>query len=506
MKYLIGTDIGTSGTKSIIMDIDGNLIAQDLQEYDVLTSKPLWAEQWPGVWLEAAKSSIKNAVGKAKAAREDIKGICISGLYGGSGIPLDENMEPVRPCLIWMDRRADKQEQWVRKHINQEKLAHITHNGTDPYYGYTKILWVRDNEPENWAKTKLFLPPNAYVIYKLTHEIAIDYSSAGNIGGIFDMNTRNWSYELMDEMGIPRSMMPERIVTSDSIVGGLTSDISEELGLAEGTPVCAGGVDCGVATFGLGVFEPGDYAAAIGTSMCAALIHEKPIKAQDLISWPYVINSEKLTYSFGGGATAGAVVKWFRDNFAQLEKQAEENSGDNAYYALDIQAEKISAGSDSLVVLPYFMGERSPVWDTNARGTIFGLSLSHTKAHVYRAFLEAVAYSLRHSMEATGEDLGEYILLAGGITKSRLWKQIFADVTGYAVVCPIHDVEANLGDVMLAGLGTGLLTLEDIKKWQVLDERIIPNPEAHTKYNEYYRMYRRLYMDLKEDMKELSAI
>lgn len=506
MKYLIGTDIGTSGTKSIVMDIEGNLIAQDLQEYDVLTPKPLWAEQWPCVWLDATKRSIKNAVKKAKVAKEDIKGCCISGLYGGSGIPLDENMNPVRPCLIWMDRRASQQEQWVKEHIDQEKLARITHNGTDPYYGYTKILWVRDNEPENWAKIKLFLPPNAYVIYKLTGKVAIDYSSAGNIGGIFDMNTRNWSYELMDDMGIPRSMMPKKIVTSDSIVGGLTADVAAEMELLEGMPVCAGGVDCGVATFGLGVFEPGNYAATIGTSMCAALIHEKPIKAQGLIAWPYVIDSQKLTYSFGGGATAGAVVKWFRDNFAQLEKHEEEEGGENAYYALDMQAEKIPAGSDSLIVLPYFMGERSPVWDTNARGTIFGLSLAHTKAHVYRAFLEAVAYSLRHSMEATGEDLGEYILLAGGVGKSKLWKQIFADVTGYAVVCPIHDVEANLGDVMLAGLGTGLLTIEDIKKWQVLDEKIIPNPEAHAKYNKYYTMYHKINTDLKDDMRELSNI
>lgn len=506
MKYLVGTDIGTSGTKSIIMDIKGNLISQDLQEYDVLTIKPLWAEQWPIVWLEAAKRSIANVVKKAGVAKEDIKGICISGLYGGSGIPLDENMEPVRPCLIWMDRRAVRQEQWVKEHINQEKLSHITHNGTDPYYGYTKILWIKDNEPENWEKIKIFLPPNAYVIYKLTGEVAIDYSSAGNIGGIFDMNTRNWSYELMEEMGIPFTMMPQKIVTSDSIVGGLTSDCAMELGLLEGTPICAGGVDCGVATFGMGVFQPGDYAAAIGTSMCAALIHEQPIKAQGLISWPYVINSQKLTYSFGGGATAGAVVKWFRDNFAQLEKQAEEDGGKNAYHELDLQAEKVSAGCDGLVVLPYFMGERSPVWDTNARGTIFGLSLSHTKAHVYRAFLEAVAYSLRHTMEATGEKFGEYILLAGGISKSNLWKQIFADVIGYPVVCPIHDVEANLGDVMLAGLGTGLLNFEDIKKWSVLGEKILPNAENHKKYNKLYKIYRNIYLNLKEDMKELSEI
>ncbi len=506
MNYLIGTDIGTSGTKSIIMDTAGNLIAQDLQEYDVLTPKPLWAEQWPDIWLGATKRSIRNAVEKSGLNSRDIAGICISGLYGGSGIPLDEDMEPVRPCLIWMDRRATKQEQWVKETVGTEKIKQITHNGTDPYYGYLKILWIKDNEPENWAKTKLFLPPNNYVIYKLTGEVAIDYSAAGNIGGVFDMNTRTWSYELMDDMGIPHAMMPERIVQSSDVVGKLTRDAAAELGLWEGLPVCAGGVDCGVATFGLGVFEPGEYVAAIGTSMCAALIHDTPIQADNLIEWPYVVNSKSLSYSFGGGATAGAVIKWFRDNFAELEKAEEENGGDNAYYTLDKQAEKIAVGSEGLIVLPYFMGERSPVWDTDAKGVIMGLSLAHGKAHIYRAFLEAVAYSLRHTMESTGEDLGDYILLAGGVSKSKLWRQIFADVTGYAVVCPINDVEANLGDVMLAGLGTGVLTLDDIKKWQVLSDKIMPNPENHKKYNKYYELYHSVYNNLRGDMKKISAL
>lgn len=506
MKYLIGTDIGTSGTKSIIMDTQGHLIAQDLQEYDVLTPKPLWAEQWPQVWLEATKRSIANAVKKSKVDPSDIAGICISGLYGGSGIPLDKDMKPVRPCLIWMDRRATEEEQWVKEHIGVERLKAITHNGTDPYYGYLKILWIKDNEPENWERIKLFLPPNAYVIYELTGNVAIDYSSAGNIGGIFDMNTRYWSYELMDDMGIPRTMMPEKIVESKDVVGGLTKQAAEALGLPEGTPVCAGGVDCGVASFGLGVFEPGEYVAAIGTSMCAALIHDKPIKAENLIEWPYIINPKQLSYSFGGGATAGAIVKWFRDTFAQLEKEIEEKGGKNAYKALDEEAAKLPAGSDGLLVLPYFMGERSPVWDTNAKGVIFGLSLMHTRAHIYRAFLEAVAYSLRHTMESTGENLGGHILLAGGVAKSKLWKQIFADVTGYAMVCPINDVEANLGDVMLAGLGTGLLTLEDVKKWQVLGDKIEPNAEAHEKYNKYYKMYHQIYNNLKQDMKDMGDL
>lgn len=506
MNYLLGTDIGTSGTKTILMDTDGNLIAQDLQEYDVLTPKPLWAEQWPSVWLDAAKASIKNTVLKSGIPPENIRGIAISGLYGGSGIPLDENMEPVRPCMIWMDRRAEKEANWVLESIGKEKLLEVTHNGADPYYGYTKILWMKNNEPENWRKTKLFLPPNDYVIYKLTGEVVIDYSSAGNIGGIFDMNNRTWSKEMMAAMDIPVSMMPEKIVESTDIVGGLTNEAAAELGLTAGMPVIASGIDCGAANIGLGVFDSGIYAAAIGTSMCAALISDKPVQGKDLIVWPYLYDAKRLSYYFAGGATAGAIVKWFRQTLCQFELEAEKAGGKNAYDVLNEQAANIPAGSDGLIVLPYFMGERSPIWDSDAKGTIVGLSLAHTKAHMYRAFLEAVAYSLRDAIEATGEYLGEYILLAGGVTKSKLWRQIFADVTGYPIVCPIHDVEANMGDVMLAGIGTGLLSYDDVKKWQVLDDKIMPNQENHRKYNDYYKVYKSIYQNLKADMKTLTSI
>lgn len=506
MNYLLGTDIGTSGTKTILMDTQGKLIAQNLQEYDVLTPKPLWAEQWPEVWEHAALASIKNTIAESGVNPQDIRGIAISGLYGGSGIPLDELMNPVRPCMIWMDRRADEEASWVLENIGEEKLLEITHNGADPYYGYTKILWMKNHEPENWEKTRLFLPPNDYVIYKMTGEIAIDYSSAGNIGGIFDMNRREWSEEMMEAMGIPLSMMPQKIVESTDIVGGLTEEMAQELGLWEGMPVIAGGIDCGAANIGLGVFDSGIYAAAIGTSMCAALISDKPVKGKGLIVWPYLYDAKKLSYYFAGGATAGAIVKWFRNTICQFEVEAEKAGGPKAYDVLNAEAEKLPAGSEGLVVLPYFMGERSPVWDSDAKGTILGLSLTHTRAHLYRAFLEAVAYSLRNAMEATGENLGEYILLAGGVTKSKVWRQIFADVTGYPVVCPIYDVEANMGDVMLAGIGTGLLTYEQVKQWQVLDEKIMPNQQNHEKYNEYYAVYQSVYENLKEDMKKLSKI
>jgi xylulokinase len=405
-----------------------------------------------------------------------------------------------------MDRRAGAQETWVRERIGAERIRNITHNGTDPYYGYTKILWIRDNEPDIWKKTRLFLPPNAYVIYRWTGETAVDFSSAGNIGGIFDMNTRTWSRELLNAMGIPLAMMPERIVESSDIVGRLTRAAAEALGLKEGMPVCAGGVDCVVATLGLGVFQPGTYAATIGTSMCAALIHDKPIPAQGLIEMPYVKDAKTLSYSFGGAATAGALIKWFRENFGQVEKSAEQKGGPDAYCALDALAAGIAPGSEGLILLPYFMGERSPIWDTHARGALIGLSLTHTRGHIYRAFLEGVAYSLRDSMESTNTEIGESILIAGGAARSPLWRQIIADVTGRSIRCPREDVEANLGDVILAGVGTGCFSYEDVRNWQVFDPPVKPNEAARKVYDRLFALYKSVYRNLKGDFAELSAL
>ncbi len=489
------------------MDTEGHLIAQDLEEYDVLTPKPLWAEQWPDVWVNGVKDSIRKTVEKSDISPKDIKGIGISGLYGGSGIPVDESMEAVRPCLIWMDRRAEEETKWVKENIDPKRLTEITGNDVaDPYYGYTKILWIKNHEPENWKRTKLFLPPSNYAIYKLTGKVSIDHTAAGNLGGLYDINTHTWSTEMLDAMGVPESMMPTPIVDSTTIVGGLTKDAAAELGLIEGTPIVSGGVDVGAANVGMGIFKPGKYVAAIGQSMNAALVSEKPIKGQGLIVWPYPYKSEELCYNFSGSATAGAITKWFRDNFAELEHERQKEGGDNAYVALNKEADGIGPGSEGLIVLPYFMGERAPIWNSDAKGTVFGLSLAHTKAHLYHAFQEAVCYALRHSIDLTGRDMGDYIIIAGGVTNSPEWVQMFADVTGYAVRTPIEDAEANLGDVMLAGLGTGILNVDDVQQWQVLGEPVQPDQERHETYNDYYRLYRKLYQDLTGDMHELTEI
>jgi xylulokinase len=223
---------------------------------------------------------------------------------------------------------------------------------------------------------------------------------------------------------------------------------------------------------------------------------------------PYVKEPKDMLFTFGGAATAGALPKWFRDQFAELEKQQQTQTGINAYQVLEQTAKDIRPGSDGLIVLPYFMGERAPIWDVDARGTIMGLSLYHTKAHVYRAFLESVAFSLKHSMEniETTTHLGDKLILAGGVTKSTLWKQIFADVTDYPVVCPDMDVEANLGDVYLAGVGTGVMDYSDIKRQVILNKSVEPDPRRQKVYASYYQQYKSLYESLKGNMQEMALL
>ena len=205
---LMGVDIRTGGTKAVVLDRKGRMLSQSFREYGVITPAPSWAEQWPDVWLDAVRETMKEALGLSGLKPADIAGVAISGLYGGSGIPVDKDIKPIRPCMIWMDRRARKQTQWVKDNIPLEKIFGITGNYVDSYYGFTKIMWMRDNEPDLWKNVHQFVTPKDYVIYRLTDVLATDYSSAGNIGGVFDIRKKRWSPEMCDALDIPISLFP----------------------------------------------------------------------------------------------------------------------------------------------------------------------------------------------------------------------------------------------------------------------------------------------------------
>ena len=499
MPYVIGVDIGTQSTKALLVDVGGRLVASHSHGYQPDTPRPLWAEQEAGVWLGAVAACVAACTEAAAVPAGEIAALCISSLYGGSGIPVDAGMQPLHPCLIWMDRRATAEVDEVRAEQDLERLFDITGNGVDSYYGFTKMLWLRRHRPEVWARTRHLLPPNAWIIQQLTGALAVDHSSAGNIGGIYDVAARQWSGEMLVALDIPRAMLPERLVQSNEVVGQLLPEWAGRLGLRAGLPVVAGGVDAAVATLAAGANRPGQHVAMIGTSMCWGGIAPTADARNGLIAMPHVLNGLRDLYVFGGAITAGAAVTWFQQAFCPGV----------SLRVLDAEASAVPPGSDGLVFLPYLMGERSPVWDARASGVFVGLGLTHTRAHLYRAVLEGVALALRHNMAVGGRGMGvldDSLVVVGGAARSDVWMQIIADATGYPVRTIDEDVEAALGAAMLAAAGVGLADADRPGEgWVTVSGRATPQPAGEAKLAAAFEVYRSLYPALRPAMHALKT-
>jgi len=490
VALLVGTDIGTLGAKTVVVDCEGRVHGEAFQEYDVLTPAQGWAEQWPNPWERAVYHTIREAVKATGAPTDEFQGLCISGLYGGSGIPVDKDYKPLRPCLIWADRRATQECEWVEETIGVDRIYQVTGNVVDPYYGYAKILWLKNNEPKTWEKIHRLETPNGYVIRRLTGVENIDHTSAGNLGGVYDLEKRCWSEELMEEMGIPRSFFPEEILESVEVVGELSGEAASKLGIPKGTQVCAGGIDAPISALAGGATKSGDLVAMLGTSMCNGVINREEKYSPQMINYPYALNPSKTIYSFTGISTAGFCVRWFRD---QLSRDLAGLGVENPYKVLDEEAAKVAPGSEGLIFLPHMMvGERAPYWDNHLKGGLLGLTVYHTRGHLFRAVLEGVAYAMRYSIEAaleTGIHLGRATLVGGGASSS-LWRQILADVTGVQFNYLPESMGAPLGDAFLAGLATGNISSENqIEKWVAGMEPITPNQETRETYNKGYHNY-----------------
>lgn len=494
--YLLGIDIGTSACKIAVFDRNGQVIAAASEPYPVYYPHEGWAEQDPEEWYAAVCRAIRRMLAENDIDPAGIAGIGIDG-QSWSAIPVDRQGRCLARTPIWMDTRAEAICRRLRDKIGEEEIFAVAGNPLQPSYTTAKILWLRENLPEAYAATDKVLQSNSFIAFRLTGEISQDISQGYGVHG-FSMRTGTWDTAMCEQLEIPPELLPE-IVPCDRVIGTVTQKAAKESGLAAGTPVVAGGLDAACGTLGAGVLHPGETqeqgGQAGGMSICLDEYRADP----RLILGFHVVPDRWLLQ--GGTTGGGGVMRWFEQEFAGEERLLAREDGISSLERLNRIAEKVPAGSDGMVFLPYMAGERSPIWDPKAKGMFWGLDFAKTKGHFVRACMEGVAFALRHNLE-TAEAAGahaEVLRAMGGSANSLLWTQIKADVTGKPIVVPSSDTATTLGAAMLAGVGTGYYeNYEEAVRLTVREtRRHEPDPENKAVYDHVYQLYRGLYEAVK---------
>lgn len=499
--YLLGIDIGTSACKAALFDRKGQVLAAANGEYPVYYPEEGWAEQNPEEWWSAVCEAVRQVIRKAGIQPEEIAGVGIDG-QSWSAIAIDKGGKVLTNTPIWMDTRAQSICDRLNEEIGEDEIFRIAGNSLQPSYTTAKILWYKENLPEVYSKIYKILQSNSYIAFKLTGQISQDLSQGYGLH-CFDMRTGQWDEEMCRKMGIPRDFLPE-IVPSDCIIGTVTKKAAEESGLAEGTPVAAGGLDAACGTLGAGVIHSGETQEQGGQAGGMSICIEKYQADPRLILGFHVIPGKWLLQ--GGTTGGGGVMRWFEREFADYERLMREQTGISSLDQLNEIAEKVKPGCDGLVFLPYMAGERSPIWNPYAKGVFYGLDFSKTKGHMVRACMEGVAFSLRHNLE-TAEEAGakaEILRAMGGSANSLLWTQIKSDVTGKTMAVPASDTATTLGAALLAGVGTGFYKdyEEAVAETVKVTRKHQPDPEKKAVYDKNYETYLELYRSLSGLMKK----
>jgi xylulokinase len=405
-----------------------------------------------------------------------------------------------------MDRRAEAEIVRLAEQMGADQIYRVTGNRPDAFYVAARLLWLRDHEPEILKRTWKFAQVNGYINYRLTGRLTLDPAHAVLLQ-MRDYHKEEWSAALCNACGVEPSQFPE-VMAAHQIQGELTQQAAEATGLRMGTPVMAGTVDSASAALEVGVVEPGIAAEMTGTSTVVIIPNNKGLTEPALIAMPHALPGIHLL--LGAMVASGGCLRWFRDQFGQPEIQAASEGKADAFDLLTRQAADVPVGSGGVIFLPYMMGERSPLWHTNARGVFFGLSLATPKAALVRAILEGTAFALRHNMEVAlraGAEVRE-LRSVGGCSRSDLWNQIKADVLGRPLLLPRTSVGSPFGCAVLAGMGVGIYP--DVRKSLLemvqLTRRFEPNPANHEKYTRFYQVYRDIYEHLKGDFDHLASV
>jgi xylulokinase len=488
--YLLGIDVGTGGTRALVIDERGRVISSATAEHEPFASPQIgWAEQRPEDWWHACCLAVREALGSAHLTGDYIGCVGFSGQMHGA-VMLDARDEVVRPALIWCDVRTEKQCRDFTDRVGEERLIQLTCNPALPNFTLTKLLWVRSNEPENWRRVRSVMLPKDYVRFRLTGERAIDMADASGTL-LLDVANRRWSGEILHAAEIDTSVLPG-LYESPEICGKVTATGAAATGLKIGTPVVAGAGDQAAGATGMGIVAPGAVSATIGTSGVVFAATDRPALDVKGRLHTFCHAMPGRWHVMGVTQAAGLSLRWFRDRFG-----AGAADGRDPYERLTEEAAEAPPGCDGLLWAPYLMGERTPHLDPNARGALIGLTASHTRAHVIRSILEGVAFSLKDSFTLF-EEMAlpvNRIRLGGGGARSALWRQIQADIYGHEVEIVEAEEGAAYGAAILAGVGAGVWNSVDAACNEVVRvaHRVACQSDIAQRMNADYLSYRRMY-------------
>jgi xylulokinase len=505
-ELLLGVDIGTYSSKGVLCTPGGEVLVEAVIEHGLSLPRPGWAEHdAEAVWWGEFVALTKQLLGE-RFRGEDVGAVSVSAI-GPCLLPVDASGRPLRPGILYgIDTRASEEIALLNAELGEEAIFALGGMALTSQSIGPKILWLRRNEPEIFAAAERLLASSSYMVYRLTGEYVIDYHTAAYFIPLFDLRNLRWVPRYAGSI-VDLDRLP-RLLWSDEIAGEVTPSAAAETGLRAGTPVTAGCVDAAAEAVSAGVLDAGDMMVMYGSTMFFISLTERPVPIPSMWSVPYV---RPGMYAIEGGmSTTGALTRWFRDTCAGVEVATEEAGGPNAYTALAAAGAEVPAGAEGLICLPYFAGERTPINDPDARGVYAGLTLSHTRAHLYRATLEGTAYGVRNNLEtmvAMGA-LPQRLLAVGGGAKNRLWLQIVSDVTGVPQDVPERTIGASYGDAFLAGLGAGIIDSPDVLKreWVRLALPLEPNASLRPVYDAYYDVFRSLYESAKDELHALAKL
>ncbi len=495
IMYVLGIDVGTGGTRAVIMNELGRVVSSATEAHEPFACPKIgWAEQRPEDWWRAAGIAVRKALADGNLRGEQISCVGFSGQMHGA-VMLDAASKVVRPALIWCDVRTEKQCQELNQRIGAARLIQLTCNPALANFTLTKLLWVRENEPQNWNRVRAVMLPKDYVRFCMTGERAIDVADASGTL-MLDVARRQWSSEVLKAVEIDLSMLPT-LHESPDVCGQISPAGAAATGLVEGTPVVAGAGDQAAGAVGMGIVRPGSVSATIGTSGVVFAATDRPALDPQGRLHTFCHAVPARWHVMGVTQAAGLSLRWFRDHFACVPTK----NGTDPYDQLTAEAAKVSPGSDGLLWAPYLMGERTPHLDSSARAALVGLTASHTQAHVVRAILEGVAFSLQDTFTIFREMKVpvKSIRLGGGGARSQLWRQIQADVYAHEVERVEAEEGAAYGAAILAGVGAGVWSSVDDACDAVVRvrDRGAPSPTSVATMAKSYVSYRRVYPALK---------